>query len=673
MKTAVFLVALAGGQLEGQEAVAGSGEMGEVFVTGKAEDVIGEASTSTQGQANNEELSKRPFLRRGELLEVVPGVVITQHAGGGKANQYFVRGYNLDHGTDFHIGVDGMPGNYRTHAHGQGYADLNFIVPEFVERLDYFKGPFFAEYGDLSTAGGADYTLVPYLEEGIASVTYGENDYFRVLLGDSFEAGAGVLTVGGEFTHQDGPWLRPNDYERYNGFAKWFAGDEDNFLSVTALFHKGDWNSSDQIPERAVIAGTLDRFGAIDPTTGGETERHSLSIKMKKTNGDWVIRSEAWLGYYALDLFSNFTYFTGGAGGDQFEQEEERIFAGVNLAADWTHGLGSLESRTTVGFQTQHDWIDDIGLYSTTARARTGVTNVDDVYQGSYGIYLENETRLTDWARLILGVRGDVFYFDVESQDNPADTGDKWDAIVSPKAGLVLGPWAETELYLNAGMGFHSNDARGVTAAVNPVDALVRTRGAEVGLRTKAVENVTASVGLWWLDSDSEFVYVGDEGTTEAGPASERYGVEAAIYWRPNRCLTFDAEYAWSLARADVGPGEFDEIDNSVPHMASAGVTVGGEYGFFGSLRGRYFSPRPLLGDTGKTKSRESIQVNGRLGYRWENLEVSIDVLNLLDRDDRDIEYFYESQLVGEGAPVEDVHFHPAEPRQVRANVTYHW
>ncbi|MDP0491956.1 MAG: TonB-dependent receptor [Verrucomicrobiota bacterium JB023] len=648
-------------------------QVDEVVVTGKAEDVIGEAATATQGQANREELSQRPFLRRGELLEVVPGVVITQHAGGGKANQYFVRGYNLDHGTDFNISVDGMPANYRTHAHGQGYADLNFIVPEFVQRLDYFKGPFFADHGDLSTAGGAEYTLVPYLEEGIASFSYGENDYYRILLGDSWEAGVGTLTLGGEYTHEDGPWVKGNDYNRYNGFMKWHAGDEENFLSVTALLHDGDWDSSDQIPSRAVEDGTIDRFGAIDDTTGGDTERQTLSMKMKRTEGDFIVRSEAWVGRYALNLFSNFTYFTDPVNGDQFEQDEERIFAGLNVAVDWLHGIGSLQSRSTLGFQTQHDWIDDIGLYPTTATSRTGVTNVDDVYQASYGVYLKNETQVTDWARLIMGARGDIFYFDVESQDNPADTGDKWDAIFSPKAGLVLGPWNETELYLNAGMGFHSNDARGVTAAVDPVDALVRTRGAEVGVRTRAIENVTASVGLWWLDSDSELVYVGDEGTTEAGPASERYGVEAAVYWRPNECLTFDAEYAWSFARADVPNGEFDKIDNAVPHMASAGVTVGGELGWFGSLRGRYFSPRPLLGEDDMVKSRESIQVNGRLGYRWDQLEVSLDVLNILDRKDRDIEYYYESQLANETSPVQDLHYHPAEPRQVRANVTYHW
>lgn len=672
--TTVFL--LTTGLAMAQESELGWSELGfteleETIVTGKAEDIIGEAASATQGQADNTELSQRPFLRRGELLEVVPGVIITQHAGGGKANQYFVRGYNLDHGTDFHIGVDGMPGNYRTHAHGQGYADLNFIVPEFVERLDYFKGPFFAKYGDLSTAGGADYTLMPFLAQGIASFSYGENNYYRALLGDSWEAGIGHLTLGGEFTHEDGPWLRGNDYNRYNGLIKWHAGDEENFLSVTALFHSGEWNSSDQIPLRAVESGILDRFGAIDDTTGGDTERQSLSLKMRQTKGDWVFRTEAWAGRYTLDLFSNFTYFTDPVNGDQFEQNEERFFAGLNVAADWSHGLGSLESRSTYGFQTQHDWIDDIGLYPTTARRRTGVTNVDDVYQGSYGIYFENETRLTDWARMILGARGDFFHFDVRSRDNSADTGSEWDAIFSPKAGLVLGPWNETEVYLNAGMGFHSNDARGVTAALDPVDALVRTRGAEVGLRTRAVKNITASIGLWWLDSDSEFVYVGDEGTTEAGPASERYGVEATLYWRPNDCLTFDAEYSWSYAQADVQPGEFSAIDNSVPHMASAGLTIGGDYGWFSSLRGRYFSPRPLLGENSRAKSRESLQVNGRIGYRWENLEVSLDILNILDREDRDIEYFYASQLPGEVAPVEGIHFHPAEPRQVRANLVY--
>lgn len=651
-----------------------SAEEEPLIVYGKAGNLIGEVGSASTGQANNEELSKRPTLRRGELLEVVPGVIITQHSGGGKANQYFVRGYNLDHGTDFHVGVDGMPGNYKTHTHGQGYADLNFIVPEFVERLDYFKGPFTTNHGDLSTAGGANYTLVPYLDEGIASITYGENDFFRAVIADSFEAGIGTLTLGGEYTHEDGPWTRPNNFNRYNGFAKWFAGDEENFFSITGLWYDGVWDSTDQIPERAVNSGQIGRFDAIDDTTGGDSERQTLSARFQKTGENWVVRSDVWLGRYALNLFSNFTYFLDDpVNGDQFQQEEERIFLGANVAADYFHDLFGKESKSTFGFQTQHDWIDDTGLFDTRRRQRLSTTNLDDVYQASYGFYFQNETRVNDWLRVHLGTRADIAYFDVESQDNDADTGDDLDAIISPKVTLIFDPFENTEFYVNYGLGYHSNDARGVTASVDPVDPLVRTQGAELGVRTAAIENVTATAALWWIQSDSEFIYVGDEGTTEPGPETERYGIELSAYWRPFSFLAVDAEYSWSEARAIVPAGEFDDIDNSVPHTASAGITLGGGLGWFGSLRARYFSPRPLLGDFSQSESQESLQVNARVGYNWENLSLSLDVLNLFDRDDRDIEYFYESQLPGEASPIEDIHFHPAEPRQVRVNLTYHW
>ena len=657
-----------------QDYSSGEGSPDDALVIyGKAEDLTGVALSATQGQASREELSQRPVLRRGELLEVVPGVIITQHAGGGKANQYYVRGYNLDHGTDFHVGLDGMPANYRTHAHGQGYADLNFIVPEFVEKLTYFKGPFFASYGDLSTAGGADYSLVSSLEEGIGSVTYGAYDYLRLLGADSWEAGGGTLTLGGEYTNENGPWQTPNDYHRYNGMAKWHYGDDENFFSLTGLFHKGEWNSSDQIPLRAVQNGSLDRFGAIDDTTGGETERYTLYSIMKRNEDDWSMKVESWLGYYALNLHSNFTYFTDPVNGDQFEQDESRVFAGINIGFEREHTLFGLDAISRFGFQTKHDWIDDIGLYSTTNGRRTGVTNVDDVYQGSYGIYAENELYLTEQLRMITGLRADLFYFDVESQDNAADTNSEWDGIVSPKLGLIYDMGYDTELYFNTGMGFHSNDARGVTASVDPVDPLVRTQGVELGVRTQALDTVTASLGLFRIDSDSEFVYVGDEGTTEAGPSTTRYGVETAVYWRPQDHITLDLEYAWSFARADVPSGEFDEIDNSVPHMASAGVTIGEDYGWYGALRARYIAPRPLLGETFTAKTRPSLQVNGRVGYRWDNFDVSLDVLNILDREDRDVEYLYASQLSDESAPVEDIHFHPSEPRQVRLNFTWHW
>lgn len=657
----------------------------EVVVTGKAEELLGVAPSATKGQANNEELSKRPTLRRGELLEAVPGVVVAQHSGGGKANQYFLRGFNLDHGTDFNISVDSMPVNFRTHAHGQGYADLNFLVPEFVGGLDYFKGPFFPALGDLSTAGGAQYRMFQELPQGIASVTVGEYDYYRALIGDSFAAGDGVVTLGGEYAFENGPWLLDSNYERYNVFTRYHQGDDDDFLDLTAMFYQGEWKSTDQIPLRAVKSGRLDRFGFVDGSDGGDSSRYSLQLAKQWTDdGDGVTHIDIWGGYYDLDLFSNFTYYLNDpVRGDQFEQVESRYFAGAHIWHRQDYEVAGLPVRSTVGFQAQSDWIDDIGLHLTEKRRRHSTVREDDIYEGSFSLYLDNEARLTDWMRAGLGGRGDLFHFDVDSDsDSRANSGSEWAGIFSPKGHLVFGPWNETEIYLNGGLGFHSNDARGVTISRDPltgealdsVDPLVRTKGGELGVRSHLIPDVTASLGLWWLRSDSELVYVGDAGTSEAGPGSERYGVEATVYWRPRDWVAVDAEYAWSEAYFAGVPSNEREIPNAIEHSISAGLTVGGESGLYGAMRGRFFTGYPLE-ESGRLRADDSLILNARIGYRWnQKWDLAVDVLNLLDREDNDINYFYESRLSGEpAAGVADSHQHPVEPRQVRVSMTYRW
>lgn len=655
-------------------------ELEKLTVQGKAYDLIDIVYSSSAGVASNAELSQRPFQRRGELLEAVPGMIVTQHAGGGKANQYFVRGYNLDHGTDFHVGLDGMPINFLTHAHGQGYVDVNFIIPEFVERLDYFKGPYFAEYGDLSTAGGAMYRHFHVIPEGLASLTIGERGYQRAVFGDAFQAGDGSVSLGAEYSHEDGPWRPANDYGRKNVFARYHRGDDGSYLDFTFLAHQGEWNSSDQIPHRASESGAVGRFGAIDETTGGKTSRYSLQANWQKLEADSVTRLDAWIGRYALELYSNFSYFLNDpVNGDQFEQNERRAFGGFSLWQERRHELAGRESHTRYGLQTRNDRIGDLGLYATRERQRLGAVREDDVYVGSYSIFAENETALAERVSVTTGLRADLFHFDIDS-DLPANSGDKTEGIASPKLNITLGPWSDTEVYINSGLGFHSNDARGVSIAVDPtdgvtpaapVDPLVRTWGAEIGVRTRRIQDLSLTATLWHLRSESELVFVGDGGATEPSDGSRRWGVELAGYWRPNSWLSVDGEYAYVDARFDDGaPSGLREIPNSIDHSVAAGVVVGQGEGFFGALRGRYFAPRPLE-ESGTIESKESIMANVRFGYRREGWEVALDVLNLLDRDDNDIEYFYESRLPGEPLDgVEDIHFHPVEPRQVRLTVT---
>ncbi|RYD20541.1 MAG: TonB-dependent receptor [Verrucomicrobiaceae bacterium] len=662
-------------------------ELQPMLVTGKAESLIGEAPSASKGQANSEELMERPYLRRGELLETVPGVIITQHSGDGKANQYFVRGFNLDHGTDFSITMDGQPVNFVTHAHGQGYADLNPIIPELVESLDYWKGPFYGQLGDLSTAGAAKFNFFDMLPQGIATIGVGEDNYFRGLLADTIDlspppstkSGAGSgdrsgLTYAFEYNYYDGPWEKEGNSRRINGFLKYFKESGNDTFSLTAMGYDAEWDSTDQVPRRLIDSGGIDRLGFVDDTVGGDSSRYSLMGAWDRDNGNGTTHVDFYLGKYDLDLFSNFTYFLNNpVNGDQFEQEDGRWFFGGEVRREWD--LGG-DNTVTVGLQTRHDLMDDIGLYNTTNTVRTSAVRVDDVYEGTLGAYVMANYHVNSWFRIQPGLRADGFYFDVDS-DNPANSGDETDAIVSPKLSMIFGPWEETEFYANAGMGFHSNDARGTTITTDPVtglpadsvDPLVQTYGFELGVRTEKVENVVSTLALFYLHSDSELLYVGDAGTSEAGPATRRYGVEWSTYWRPNEWVMLDNEVTLSEGELlDVGPD--DEIPGAVPLLLDTGITVGKREGFFGSLRSRYFSPRPLIED-GSVESRQSWQVNARVGYRKNDWEVAVDCLNLLGRDDNDIEYFYPSRLPGEAAGgVDDVHLHPAEPRTFRISLT---
>lgn len=670
-------------------------ELAPMVVTGKAESLIGIADTASVGQANSEELLDRPYLRRGELLEVVPGVIITQHSGDGKANQYFVRGFNLDHGTDFNITMDGQPVNFVTHAHGQGYADLNPIIPELVESVDYWKGPFFAQLGDLSTAGAAKFNFFNELPYGTASIGAGQHNYFHALLADSIDlsgpprptdaksaglAASGdrsVLTYALEYNYYDGPWEREGNSRRINGFLKYFQQSGRDSFSLTAMGYDGDWDSTDQVPRRAIDSGLIGRLGNIDNTVRGDSSRYSIMGEWNRDETNGKTHVDFYVGKYNLDLFSNFTYFLEDpVNGDQFEQQDGRWFFGGEANRKWEFGNGD---SVTVGLQTRHDLIDGIGLYHTRDTRRIGTVRVDDVYESSAGLYATGEYHVNSWFRIQPGLRADGFYFDIDS-DDPANSGTDTAGIVSPKLNLIFGPWADTEFYASAGTGFHSNDARGVTisqdpvtgAAVNSVDPLVRTYGFELGARTEKVKNVVSTLALFYLHSDSELIYVGDAGTSEPGPGTERYGIEWSTYWHPHEWLTIDNELTLSRGHSlNVGPD--DEIPGSVPVTLSTGITFGKPEGVFGSLRSRYFSPRPLIED-GSIDSRQSWQIEARIGYRKNDWEIALDCLNLLGRDDNDIEYYYASRLRGEPADgVDDVHLHPAEPRTFRVSLTKHF
>lgn len=650
---------------------AGYALLESVEVIGKRSDLLDQAPAASFGITSGQEIRSRPVSRRGEVLEFIPGLVVTQHAGGGKANQYFMRGFNLDHGTDFAVSIDSMPMNMRTHAHGQGYADINSLIPELVQSLHYTKGTYAARNGDLSSAGSADFNLYDYLPRGFATFEYGAYNYARTAVGHTLTLGdgnnPGKLTLAGEYNYYEGPWELPEYFNRANGFARYFKGTEEDHFSLTLMGYNGRWQSSDQVPLRSIQSGQIGRFGNLDPTNGGSSERHSLQLHAQTQDGENVTQLNLYGVYYSLGLFSNFT-------GEQFEQSEHRSVLGGNVSRTW-NGLSVLgrESSLTLGIQTRTDLIRGIGLYDTTSRQRTNVQRLDNVTQSDVGIFAENTIKWTPWLRTITGLRADTLYFKGTSlTGNANQTGDELHGIISPKFSAIIGPFRKTEFYANFGTGFHSNDARGVVDKTNPADPLPRSVGAELGIRSNAIPTLTTTATLWWLRSESELVYIGDAGTNEAGPGSSRHGLELNAYWTPCEYFSMDAEFSLSHARFTNSPGA-SYVPNNVPLMFSGGFLLGAngeKTGWFSGTRIRTFGPRPLTDDN-RVKSRPLCSVNTNIGYRGKNWEAALECLNLLDRKDNDIEYFY--SRAGTPTPPEERHIHPVEPRMLRARFTVHW
>ncbi len=645
----------------------------EIQVTDRASDMLGVADSAGQGVTGHADLERRPIARPGELLETVPGVIITQHSGSGKANQYFLRGFNLDHGTDFRITVDDVPVNMPSHGHGQGYSDLNFLIPELVDTVRYEKGTYDAAKGDFSAAGAADFTYVNSLSKGIAQLTPGSEGYGRLLAADSKRVGDGDLLGALEVGRNNGPWVRPDDYRKLNGVLRWNRGDAANGLTVTAMGYDGRWNSTDQIPERAVTEGLISRFGEIDPTDGGSSSRYSLAADWRQGRGDSLTRASVYALRYGLDLFSNFTYFLDDpVNGDQFHQADHRTVAGFQVEHQWAATWLGREVQTSAGLQARGDDIAN-GLFHTKDRVLLSTTRQDDIRELITGPYAQALVRWTPWLRTETGLRADVWYADVHSSLD-VNSGQRTASLLSPKLSILLGPWKDTELYLNGGYGFHSNDARGATIRVDPstgepvqqVTPLVRAKSVDVGVRTSAIPNFQTAVTVFRLDLDSELVFSGDAGNTQAGRPSRRTGIELQNFYRPLSWLSIDADLSLSRARFT----DFDPVGNHIPGAIERAISAGISYEnlghTFGSVRLRYFGPRPLIEDA-SVRSHSSTLVNTRLGYDFAaGLSLALEVFNLLNEQVSDIDYFYESRLPGEPGPVADVHFHPAEKRSAR-------
>jgi hypothetical protein len=648
-----------------------------VLVEGARASQLGIADSANMGSVSQKELEMRTIYRPGELLEAAPGLIASQHSGEGKANQFYLRGFNLDHGTDLATFVDDMPVNQRSHAHGQGWTDLNFLIPELTARLDYRKGPYSARDGDFASAGSAAITYANRLVRDVATVSLGQNGYRRTALAASNEAAGGVLTYALEALHNDGPFTRGDDYRKLNGVLRYSRGYANNGWSVTAMAYHGSWNSTDQIPGRAVADGSIGRFDAIDGSDGGAARRYSLSGVWRQTTADTASKVNAYLIRNQLDLWSNFTYFLDDPEhGDQFAQPDRRVTGGVNAVHTWhTHRSDDFTSDITVGAQAQNDNIFN-GLYNTQARRTLSTTRQDHIVETSKAAWIENATRWGDSLRSVVGLRADDYRFKVAS-DRPENSGKASDTLVSPSLNLVFGPWRQSELYLNYGQGFHSNDARGTTTTIDPktleavgeTPGLVRSRGMEIGLRTELLPKNQTALSLYRLDFASELTYIGDAGNTEAGPPSRRVGIEFSNYYKPYKWLSLDFDAAFARARSRGVEDGQDRIAGAVEGVGQLALTVSQLGNWEGALRLRYFGPRPLVEDN-SVRSHASTTLNGRIGYRWSrDLRLELEAFNLTNARDSAIDYYYASQLRGEAAARDDVHFHPIEARSFRVTL----
>lgn len=640
-----------------------------------AENLVGIAGAASQGAITAAQLQARPIMRPAEVLEAVPGLVVSQHSGEGKANQYYLRGFNLDHGSDFATMLAGVPVNMPSGAHFHGYSDTNLLIPELVSGVQFKKGPYSAEDGDFSAAGSANINYVNHLERPLVSLSGGGQGWGRMLAAASPTLGGTDVLLGLELAQNDGPWLRADDLHKVNGILRLTRGDARTGLSVTAMGYSADWNSTDQVARRAIDSGLISRFGNLNPTDGGRTYRHSVTLDGQRASSNASTRATVFVMRYGLNLISDFTYFLDDPeNGDQFEQAERRWVGGGRV----THRrLGTVFGRhleSSAGVQLRRDAAGSVGFYKTVRSQRIATIRDDVVGQTFTGVFGQTEVQWARAFRTTLGLRGDLYAFDVRSS-NPVNSGSGRAGLVSPKFTAVMGPWQGTELYANAGYGFHSNDARGVTLRVNPKTGepvesstpLVRAKGAELGVRTVRLRGLQSTAALWYLGFDSELLFIGDAGVAEASRPSRRMGIEWANYARLSPWMTAEADISFSRARfTDTSP-DGDLIPGALDRVISGALTVEPARRLYGSVRLRHFGPRALIED-GSVSSKSTTIWNGEMGFRLTpHARVLVEGFNLLDSAVADIDYFYTSRLPGEPPEgVDDVHTHPSIPRTGR-------
>ena len=664
------------------------GTLDQILILGRRQNLIGSASSASQGTVDAEQLKQRPLTRSGDLVEFVPGMVATQHSGSGKASQYFLRGFNLDHGTDFASFVDDMPVNLRTHGHGQGYTDLNFIIPEMVGELKYEKGPYAVEIGDFSSSGSAHFNIAQDLGAPKAELRAGSFGYLRGVAVGSADVQGAKLSYGVESHGYSGPWEQIDEnVKKKNVTLKLTGNVGDGSGRLLLMAYDNTWNSPDQIPLRAVEQGLISRFGSLDTSLGGESSRYSLSAGYSAALLGGNFDASAYAIAYDLKLFSNFTYLLDDPEfGDQFSQFDERKIYGGALSNVWSgENSAGKQWKLRLGSEVRTDLIDAVGLSRTRQRGLLESIRNDRVREASVGVYVDAEYKFSPRWRSYFGSRIDHYDFTVTGlncsfqQASCLNSGRTSASISSPKASLIYTVNKPLELYLSAGKGFHSNDARGTTVRVDPrsgdpvnaVTPLVASFGSELGARVFFNDRLNATLALWQLNIDSELLFVGDAGNTEASLPSKRQGAELGVYWFPNEIINVEFEASYTDSKFDDVQAIGEKIPGSIPLIVSVGLNAEFDNGYSASARLRHFGRYPLIEDN-SVKSNGSTLLNLRVAKRWQQLSLSADLLNALNSKAHDIDYYYASRLAGEPeGGVDDIHFHSFEPRALRVTLGY--
>jgi outer membrane receptor protein involved in Fe transport len=606
-------------------------------------------------------------------MRVTPGLVVVQHSGGGKANQYFLRGFDADHGTDLALSIDGIPINMVSHAHGQGFSDTNFIIPETVERVEITKGPYFAHQSDFATAGavnlvtrdGFEHSSIGFGAGG--SPGHGSPSYRGLLIASpQWDTAKAMFAV--EVGRQDGPFDHPEGWDKYKLFNKLtFAITPTSSLTIGESSYAGNWHGSGQIPARAVDEGLISRFGSIDPDEGGNTARHQLftTYKLHPTE-DTEVTALAYLGTYRFNLFSNFTlYLNDPDNGDEIEQVDRRTFYGSQVSYRVVHNLGGVRLDTTIGGNVRSDDIHE-ELWHTRQREQLGQIRGNDVHETFVGGYVNEESTPLSWLRLDLGGRADLLSFAVDNALTTTDPTNPRSGIdaahqFSPKASLIATPLnnddAQLDVYVNWGHGFHSNDVRGVFATPS-VTPLTRAVGEEIGARTRLWNRLDFAAAGWRLDLDNETTWNGDDGTTDVGAATRRYGAELEARFEFTPWLAADGSITFTksqFAAADkenggglaLAPKQTWSGGVSARHELGPGVARAG-------LRFYGIGDRPAS-DDGVLIAPGFTQFDLHVGYRHRWFDIAIDVENLFNGSYRSAQFDTVSRLRSEpgiGQPV---------------------